>query len=263
VVQSGEPFALAGVWPQSAAEVDAQICSWADGVVIGPGLGHTSATRQLVDRVLALFGGPVVLDADALNVFDGDLAALRAGVGDRQALLTPHAAEFARLMGSTVEQVLTNRFDGGADLARRTGATVLLKGVPTTVTSPDGHTLVSASGTPVLAAAGSGDLLSGIAGTLLTQLDDALVAGATAAWIHGHAGELAARTVIAPHSHGLLGGMTSVPTQIVAGSSGRPRVRGVTLDDVLAALPLGWPGHDEPLPRYPVLLELPAVGERA
>lgn len=261
VVQGAEPLALAGVWPNSEAEVDAQICSWADGIVIGPGLGNTSATRQLVDRVLARFGGPVVLDADALNVFDGDLDSLRAGVGNRQALLTPHAAEFARLMGSTVAQVLTNRFEAGAELARRTGSTVLLKGVPTTVTPPVGEALVSASGTPVLAAAGSGDLLSGIAGTLLTQLDDAPVAGAAAAWIHGHAGELAARNPIAPRPNSRFTRSMAVPSSVFAGDLGRSRVRGVTLEDVLAGLALGWPARDEPPPRYPVLLELPAVGE--
>ena len=64
------------------------------------------------------------------------------------------------------------------EIAALLHATVLLKGVPTVITSPDGQTLVSASGTPALATAGSGDLLSGIAGTLLAQIGDPFVSGA-------------------------------------------------------------------------------------
>jgi NAD(P)H-hydrate epimerase len=109
---------------------------------------------------------------------------------------------------------------------------VLLKGVPTVITSPDGQRLVSASGTPVLATAGSGDVLSGIAGTLLAQCGDGLVAGAAGAWIHGRAAERAASFV-----------------------------RGATLDDVLAALRDAWTLSAQPM-RYPVLAELPAVGEK-
>jgi NAD(P)H-hydrate epimerase len=236
VVQAAEPFALAGRWPENDADVDGEIVSWADGVVIGPGLGHNAAARALVDRVLARWWGPLLLDADALNVFDGRLDDLSRVVGERAVLLTPHPAEFARLSGSDVPSVLNKRFDVGRELARNTGATVLLKGLPTVITAPNGTSLVSAAGTPVLAAAGSGDLLSGIAGTLLAQTGDALTAGAAAAWVHGHAAEVAERD----------------------GS----RVRGVTLEDVVGALRHAWPNDSSPA-RYPVLFELPAVGERS
>src|SRR5690348_5585914 len=168
VVQAAEPFALAGRWPTDAASLEREIVAWADGVVIGPGLGRTAESRVLVDRVLAGWTGPVLLDADALNVFDGDVDALARAVGNRPVLLTPHPAEFSRLSGEKVEQVLARRFETGRELARRTGAAVLLKGTPTVITAPNGNSLVSAAGNPVLAAAGSGDLLSGIAGTMLT-----------------------------------------------------------------------------------------------
>ena len=234
VVQSAEPLALAGTWPADDAALQREIVSWADGVVIGPGLGRDDHSRALVDRVLAGWSGPVLLDADALNVFDGDVAALGRASRGRPLLLTPHPVEFARLAKTDVTSVLNARYDAGRALARDTGATVLLKGMPTVVTSPSGSSVVSAAGTPILAAAGSGDVLSGIAGTLLAQTGDALTAGAAAAWIHGHAAELVNRS-----SH----------------------VRGATLDDVLAALASAWPNDVRPM-RYPVLLELPAVGER-
>jgi len=79
-------------------------------------------------------------------------------------------------------------------------------------------------------------------------MNDALVAGAAGAWIHGRAAELAGEAIA----------LRSAPRAPRVA----PRVRGVTLDDVLASLPLGWP-RSVSVPRYPVLFELPAVGERS
>lgn len=233
VVQAVVPEALAHAWPESAAEVESAVTEWADGLVIGPGLGASYGSRVLIERVLREFRGPVVLDADALNVFAGEPEQLGDLIGERPALLTPHPMELARLLGVRLDDVLARRFAIGVELAQRTRAVVLLKGVPTVVSDATGQRFVSCAGTPVLASAGSGDLLSGIAGTLLTQIGDAQVAGACAAWAHGRAAELA----------------------------GSGHVRGVVLADVELALREVW---NEPLPVLapPVLAELPAIGER-
>ena len=232
-VQEAEPAALAAVWPTDVASMDATIASWADAVLIGPGLGG-AGTRALVSSLLSRFAGPVVLDADALNAFAGEADVLHALFGTRAALLTPHPLEFARLTGRDVAAVLADRFDAPAVLARASGATVLLKGVPTVVTSPAGETIVVAEGTPTLATGGAGDLLGGIAVTLLAQTGDALRAGALAAFAHGRA----------------------------AFAVSARQVRGYMLDDVLAMLPAVWP-TEPPLPRPPILAELAAVGEVA
>ena len=229
-IQEGEPAALAAAWPTDDAELSA-IANWGDAMLIGPGLGG-GAARELVTRLLGAWSGPVVLDADALNAFAGDVSALRASIGNRPALLTPHPAEFGRLAGLDVDAVLAGRFDAPTRLAGETGAAVLLKGVPTVVASPDGPTHVVAEGTPVLATGGAGDLLGGIAVTLLAQNEDAALAGALAAFAHGRAA--------------------------AAVSAGQ--VRGYTLDDVMHALPAVW-GLGADAPRPPVLAELPAVGE--
>jgi NAD(P)H-hydrate epimerase len=231
VVQSAEPYALAAAWPVRDEDTRDAVADWADVVLLGPGLGDSPESRAVAERVLTTWRGPVVIDADGLNVFKGDAARLGALLAGRAALLTPHAAEFGRLTGSGTAEVLAGRFDAGAALARTTGAVVLLKGVPTVITNPVGDRWVSAAGTPALAAAGSGDLLAGIAATLLAQVGEPFVAGAAAAWAHGRAAELA--------------------------GAGRP-VRGVTLAEVERAISDVW-RFDEAECEPPVLAELPAA----
>jgi NAD(P)H-hydrate epimerase len=222
------PSALITDWPTSDTQIEAEISKWADAIVIGPGLGKSKETRSLVERILGSSKLPVLLDADALNVFEGDTKSLGKLLEGRASLITPHPAEFARLAGIDVKTVLATRFDVGAQLARDLGATVLLKGSPTVIFTPDGIRQVVARGTAALGTGGSGDLLDGIAGTMLAQTRDATVAGCCAAWIHGRAAELC------------------------------EYVRGTTLDDVLYALPRAW-NEIDPLPAPPVLAELPAV----
>lgn len=232
LVQRTVPAALAAAWPVDDAEA-AAIGAWADALLVGPGLGRGPLVQQLVERSVRGAACPVVIDADALNAFEGEPALFAALICARRALITPHPLEFARLSGDNAASVNARRFDIAGELARATGATVLLKGVPTVVAAPDGRTVVSARGTPVLGQGGSGDVLAGMAATLLAQCGDPLHAGAAAAWVHGRAAELAA-----PDG----------------------AIRGVTLDDVLASLREAWKCDEAPRPPY-VLAELAAVGE--
>ncbi|MDB4882940.1 MAG: NAD(P)H-hydrate epimerase [Gemmatimonadetes bacterium] len=230
-LQEAEPAALSAAWPTDDASFDDHIAKWADAILLGPGLGREHA-REIVERALRIFKGPVVLDADALNAFAGDVDALGALIARREALLTPHPAEFARLVERDVDDVLYERFEAPLALAHQLGATILFKGVPTIIASPTGEMIVVAEGTPILATGGAGDVLGGIAVTLLAQTDSAQTAGALAAFAHGRA----------------------------ASAVSARQVRGYTLDDVLAALPSVW-SLVAPRPRVPVLAELPAVGE--
>ena len=231
-VQTAVPAALAATWP-AGDEQATDLMSWADGVLIGPGLGGGGASRAMVERILAATDRPVVLDADALNAYRGEAKALGNRLRGRVALLTPHPAEAARLGDVTIEDVLARRFECAGELAATTRAGVLLKGVPTVIAGVDGRTMVSARGTAALATAGSGDVLAGIAATLLVQIGEPVRAGACAAFVHGRAAEVADPSGIA---------------------------RGVDLDDVLAALGRTWRVWP-PAPRPPVLAELPALGD--
>ncbi len=233
-VQEAEPQALCAPWPKDADAVSRDIGTWADAVVIGPGLGHDRASAEVLARVLETWRGPTLLDADAITIFAKRVDDLAGLLGGRAALLTPHAVEFSRLAGVDAASVLENRFEIASDFAARLDATILLKGVPTVITNPKGDRLVSAAGTPVLATGGSGDVLSGIAGTLLGQIGDPFHAGAAAAWIHGRAAE---RTSRGDHDV----------------------VRGLSLDDIVHELRSSWTFDTRPA-RYPVLAELSLLG---
>jgi NAD(P)H-hydrate epimerase len=230
-VSAAVPQALTTPWPENATEA-ARLAAWADAMVIGPGFGPGARVRVL----WFINGAPtsVVLDADALNAFPGESGGLGRLLAGREALITPHPLEYARLLGGDTAQLLSSsHFELGRGGAFGMGCAILLKGVPTTVSSPDGRQIVSATGTPALATGGSGDVLAGIAGTLLAQLGRADDAGALAAWLHGRAAELA---------------------------QGPRSARAITLEDVLVALPNLW--DEAPPPRrVPVLAELPAVRE--
>lgn len=252
-VQSSVHAALAHAWPEDDDAVRDSICDWAHALVIGPGLGRGAASRGRMERVLSLWRGPVVLDADALTAFTGDAGALAALLDGRKAVITPHVVEFARLAETSADAVLADRFEIGRGLATRLGCVVLLKGTPTVLHAPDGASVVVATGTPVLATGGSGDLLAGIAGTLVAQMDDPLEAAACAAWVHGRASELA--------SAGPDGTARRYRSRSSATDTGSP-IRGITLDDVVAALPRVWSMPAAPR-RPPVLAELPAVGDRS
>lgn len=162
-----------------------RVQSW----VVGSGLGVGPEATALVTSLLGT-DVPVVLDADALAV----VAKSPALVSGRRAptLLTPHAGEFARLVGVERAEVEARRLRSAQEAARNFGATVLLKGSTTVIADPSGETRVNTAQTPYLATAGSGDVLAGVCGTLLAAGLSALDAGAVGAFLHGLAALLTA-----------------------------------------------------------------------
>ncbi|MEV6650353.1 NAD(P)H-hydrate dehydratase [Streptomyces sp. NPDC051219] len=152
--------------------------------VVGPGLGDRSS--EMADVLSA--DVPVLVDADGLRLLDE--AEVRARTAPT--LLTPHAGEAAALLGVSREEVEGTRLASVRTLARKYGATVLLKGSTTLVTDADGPVRVNPTGTPWLATAGSGDVLSGLAGSLLAAGLPARDAGSVAAYLHGLAARRAA-----------------------------------------------------------------------
>lgn len=159
-------------------------------VVFGPGMGDSPGTRAFTWAVLpdlVSVPGGVVIDADGLNT----LAALPDGPGrvPGNAILTPHPAEMARLLATTIEDVQRDRIAAARAAAVRYGCVVVLKGAHTVVAAPTGRTAVAPFANPLLATAGSGDVLAGMAGAYLAQGLAPFNAACLAVYLHGAAGE--------------------------------------------------------------------------
>ena len=161
-----------------------------DAVCIGPGLGTSSAAAELLAAVVSTLDVPLVVDADALNLAARQPALLQGAGGSL--VLTPHPGEAARLLDITAADVQADRFGAAADLARRFGAMVVLKGAYSVIASPAGRLFVNPTGNAAMASGGMGDALTGVLGALLGQGLGVLEATLAAVWLHGRAGDLAA-----------------------------------------------------------------------
>jgi ADP-dependent NAD(P)H-hydrate dehydratase / NAD(P)H-hydrate epimerase len=163
-------------------------------VAVGPGLGMEGDASEFARRLVAKTTVPMVIDADALNAFEGK-AELLDGTG-RVMVLTPHPGEMARLAGMTVKEVEADRIGLARRFAVEHKLTLVLKGWRTLVAHPDGSVGVNTTGNPSMAKGGSGDILTGIVAGMLAQFPDD-VAGAVeaAVYLHGLSGDFAAHAM--------------------------------------------------------------------
>ncbi|MGQ0732997.1 MAG: NAD(P)H-hydrate dehydratase [Acidobacteriota bacterium] len=169
---------------------DAVLALDGDVVALGPGLGRGPEVTAMVREVLERSERPLILDADALNAFAGDPAALRGREG-RTIILTPHPGEMARLVGCSTEDVQADRLGMARDFASAHAVYVVLKGYRTLIATPDGKVFVNPTGSPGMATGGTGDVLAGMLAAWVAQLLDADGACRAAVYLHGAAGELA------------------------------------------------------------------------
>ena len=155
---------------------------------IGPGLGTDTESQQALYIFFKTFSGPLVIDADALNILSLNknwLEEIPAGT-----ILTPHPKEFERLCGIKTSDY--QRLTCQVEFSEKYNCIVVLKGAHTSVSMPDGSVFFNSTGNPGMATAGSGDVLTGILLSLLAQGYSARNAALLGVYLHGLAGDIAA-----------------------------------------------------------------------
>jgi NAD(P)H-hydrate epimerase len=159
-------------------------------LAVGPGMGTSGSTRDLVRALVAQIELPMVIDADGLNNLADCVDMLQA----RRApvVLTPHPGEMARLTGLTVSRIQSDRLKAVRDLSSRTGAVVVLKGARTMVAEPRGHVWINPTGNSGMASGGMGDVLTGLIAGLLAQGRPAAQAACAGVFLHGLAADILA-----------------------------------------------------------------------
>ena len=166
-------------------------------LAMGPGISRNSETAEFVRAIVKRRDTSfvnVVVDADALNAFEGSAGQLN-GRG-RTVVITPHPGEMSRLTGLSIAEIQANRLEVARNFAREHELMVVLKGHRTLVAAPDGTVWVNPTGNPGMATGGTGDILTGmVAGLIAQHPQHALAATALAVYLHGLAGDLASESV--------------------------------------------------------------------
>ncbi|HDJ34502.1 MAG TPA: NAD(P)H-hydrate dehydratase [Bacteroidetes bacterium] len=189
ILQTAVPEAMVSV--DRSGEVFSEISETGgyDAVGVGPGLGTRQETAGALQGLLGSYHGPVVVDADAINILGKNRDWL--GMLNEKTVLTPHPREFERITRRTENSL--QRLELLRQFAGEYGVVVVLKGAYTAVARPDGQVFFNSTGNPGMATAGSGDVLTGIILSLLAQGYPAGKAATLGVYLHGLSGDLASR----------------------------------------------------------------------
>ena len=180
-------------------------------IAIGPGLGNNQGTLNLLEKVLLNSKCPVVIDADGLNVLEGNLEMLKNK--KCQIVLTPHMGEMARISGFSIDEINENKIDIAKEFARKYDVVLLLKGFNTIIT--DGKTVqINPTGSSAMASGGMGDCLTGIIASFISQGYDILTAACVGAYVHGYCGDKLSKKMFCVNANHILEALPSIIKEI-------------------------------------------------
>lgn len=158
-----------------------------NAIGVGPGIGTSEQTTDVVRDLLTKTKVPLVMDADALNILAQNQWLLC--MIPRLTILTPHPREFDRLAGESINGY--SRFYNQLAFSKKYNVIIVLKGAYTSITTPTGECWFNSTGNPGMASAGSGDVLTGIILALLAQGYQPHIAARLGVYVHGLAGDMA------------------------------------------------------------------------
>lgn len=196
ILQTALPEALFAAWPEDGNIT--KHLEWADAVAIGPGLGMSDLSRSILAAVLSGWAGPLVIDADALNLIAKDRSLIKEL--PLSAVITPHPGEMSRLSALfeeeawSVQEAAAFPVQAAVRCSEALGCITVLKGARTVI-ADSLQIWLNLYGNNGMACGGSGDVLTGIIGSLLAQGTDAADAAKAGVLVHALAGDLAAASL--------------------------------------------------------------------
>ena len=234
IANPAERSALMTPYPEKnrRAQLQGKVGEWKldfgayDAVGIGPGLGQSQSSEQVLRMAMGNVSGPTVVDADAINLIGNGVVPI--GELPEGLIFTPHKKEFERLLGAFREEgtpcgepqgtvavdavaadTVAGMQNGGSHVvasqmddvmramafAIEVKGYVLLKGHRSALCCHDGEVIYNTTGNAGMATAGSGDVLTGIITGLLARGYEPKVAAMMGMYLHGLAGDLAAEEV--------------------------------------------------------------------
>ena len=165
---------------------------WADVAVVGPGMGKSTLTAELLKQVFKTAEIPLILDADALNLIsERDSLQKLVRAYPAEVVMTPHMGELSRLLKRPVAELKEDIFAVAESAAKDYNVVMVCKDAKTVVANPEGRLYLNITGNDGMATAGSGDVLSGMLGGILAQQRDAFTAATIGVYVHGLAGDYA------------------------------------------------------------------------
>ena len=189
IIQTAVPEAMASVDQHDYMFTEFPDLPQFSAVGVGPGIGLKSNTKKAFCELLDKSQVPLVIDADALNVFSENKSWLEKIPAN--SILTPHPGEFKRLTGESANSF--ENIQKQIEFSKKYNVIIVLKGAFTSISTPDGRLFFNPTGNPGMATAGSGDVLTGIILGLLAQAIYPVNAALAGVYLHGLAGDLAAR----------------------------------------------------------------------
>jgi len=162
-----------------------------DIIAFGPGIGISSGIKSILESLIRIEKLRLVIDADGLN----NLAKLKdwQKINKANLILTPHPGEMKRLWEGLFRGAMPDdRQKIATEFAKETNTTIVLKGHQTVVADNEKF-YVNTTGNPGMATAGSGDVLTGVITSLCGQQMNNFDAAVLGVYIHGLAGDLAAK----------------------------------------------------------------------
>ncbi|URZ17959.1 NAD(P)H-hydrate dehydratase [Clostridium felsineum] len=163
-----------------------KLISSCNAIGVGPGMGNSKETFEIVKEIISKASCPVVLDADAINVLKDKIGILK--LKKNKIILTPHPGEMSRISGISVEKIEENRIDVAKKFAFDHNIILVLKGYNTIIT--DGKSVfINSTGSSYMASGGMGDCLTGIIVSLVGQGYAPIIAAVIGSFIHGYCGD--------------------------------------------------------------------------